>query len=184
MIALRREGHFIAGYRVSMQMTSRRHHFNLKAINYCIPGLLSNCGAGKKWSEHKVCRFAIKSSFANKCMYYNGSMGGHCDCLDAQKDAMTIVGDWFFMLAWIIERADTHWIAQNSYDRKWTETRDLESIDGSRPEITFDFWWVTATEESLDAKRIDVEYFWLISTARCFLWRLSPSCFCVSSMRC
>ncbi len=76
-----------------MQMTSTRHQLNLKSINCCIPGLLSKCGAGVTWAEHRVCRFAIKSSFADKCMYYNESTDGHCDCLDAQKDAMTIVED-------------------------------------------------------------------------------------------
>jgi hypothetical protein len=72
-------------------MTSTRHQINLEPINYCVPGLLSKCGAGKAWAEHKFCRFAIKSSFSNKCMHYIHSMDGHCDCLDAQKDAITIV---------------------------------------------------------------------------------------------
>jgi len=71
--------------------SSIRHQINLKPVNYCIPELLSKCGAGETWSEHKICRFAVVSSFANKCMYYIGSMDGHCDCLDAQKDAVTIV---------------------------------------------------------------------------------------------
>ena len=72
-------------------MTSTRHQLNLKPINYCRPGLLSKCGAGTTWVEQGACRFAIKSKFANKCMYYNESLDGHCDCLDAQKDALTIV---------------------------------------------------------------------------------------------
>ena len=74
-------------------MTSTQQKINLKPINYCVPGLLSKCGAGITWAEHRLCRFAVKSSFANKCMYYNQSMYGHCDSLDAQKDAITIVVD-------------------------------------------------------------------------------------------
>ncbi len=74
-----------------MQMTSStRHQPNLKSINFCVPGLLSQCGAGTTWAEQQVCRFAIISSFANKCMYYIESLDGHCDNVDAQKDALTI----------------------------------------------------------------------------------------------
>jgi hypothetical protein len=76
-----------------MTMTATRHQLSLKPVNYCIPGLLSRCGAGKTWPEHRLCRFAVKSDFANKCMYYNVSMDGHCDCLAAQQDALTIVED-------------------------------------------------------------------------------------------
>jgi len=71
--------------------SSTRHQLNFESINSCISGLLSKCGAGTTWAEHKVCRFAVVSNFCNKCMYYIGSMDGHCDCLDAQKDAVTIV---------------------------------------------------------------------------------------------
>ena len=74
-------------------MTATRHQLNLRPINYCISGLLSKCGAGSKWEEHRLCRFAIKSSFSSKCMYYNEAMDMHCDCLDAQKDAITIEED-------------------------------------------------------------------------------------------
>jgi hypothetical protein len=72
-------------------MTATRHPLNLRPVNYCKTGLLSKCGAGSKWEDQRVCRFAIKSSFSPKCMYYNESMDGHCDCLDAQKDALIIV---------------------------------------------------------------------------------------------
>ena len=74
-------------------MASAGHHVNLKLKNYCIPGLFSYCIAGATWAEHKLCRFAAKSNFAYKCMYYNELMDGHCDCLDAQSDARTIVND-------------------------------------------------------------------------------------------
>ena len=60
---------------------------NLKPANFCIPGILSKCGAGTTWVQQRHCSFAEKSDFANKCMYYNPSMEGHCDCMEAQKDA-------------------------------------------------------------------------------------------------
>ncbi len=68
---------------------------NLKPANYCIPGILSKCGAGTTWAGHRHCRFSIKSDFSNKCMYYNRSMDGHCDCMDAQKDAVQIFDDLY-----------------------------------------------------------------------------------------
>jgi len=80
-------------YRGSIQMTSTRHKLNLNTINCCIPGLLSKCGAGVTWAEQSDCRFAIKSSFADKCMYYNEPTDRHCDCLDAQTEAMAFVED-------------------------------------------------------------------------------------------
>jgi hypothetical protein len=76
-----------------MQMTSTRHQLDFKPVNHCIRGLFSKCGAGNTLLEHRLCRFAIKSEFSNKCMYYNESMNGHCDCLDAQKEAVTLVED-------------------------------------------------------------------------------------------
>ena len=76
-----------------IQMASVRPKINLKSINCCIPGLFSKCGAGATWAEHRACRFAIKSNFANKSMYYNHWMDGHCDCLEAQRDAMAIADD-------------------------------------------------------------------------------------------
>ena len=62
---------------------------NLKSINYCIPGILSKCSAGISWKEHRVCKFAVKSDYANKCMYFIKSRDGHCDCPEAQKDAFS-----------------------------------------------------------------------------------------------
>ena len=67
-----------------------RNQLNLKSVNHCIPGILSKCGAGTTWAEQRQCRFAVKSDFVNKCMYYNQSMDGHCDCIDAQRDAVKI----------------------------------------------------------------------------------------------
>ena len=77
----------------AIPMTSTRHKLNLQSINFCIPGLLSKCSAGVTWKEHRVCRFAIKSRFADRCMYYSESIDGHCGCLAAQKEAMTLVED-------------------------------------------------------------------------------------------
>ena len=66
-------------------MTSTRLNLNLKSINCCITGIISKCSAGVTWAEHKVCMYAIKASYADRCMYYNAALEGHCDCLDAQK---------------------------------------------------------------------------------------------------
>ena len=63
---------------------------NLKPVNHCIPGIFSKCGAGKTWAKQQLCGFAVKSDFANKCVYCNSSMDGHCDSIDAQKDARKI----------------------------------------------------------------------------------------------
>ena len=70
-----------------------RHQTNLKPLNFCVPGILSKCGAGTVWYGHRHCRYAVKSHFANKCMFYIEAIDGHCDCIDAQKDARVIVGD-------------------------------------------------------------------------------------------
>jgi hypothetical protein len=65
-------------------MISTGHRLNLNTINCCIPGLLFKCGAGVNWSEHEICRFAVKSSLEDKCIYYNVSKEGICGCMDAQ----------------------------------------------------------------------------------------------------
>ena len=66
---------------------------NLKPLNFCVPGILSKCGAGLTWSGHRHCLYAKKSEFSDKCMHYIEDIDGHCDCLDAQKDADRIVED-------------------------------------------------------------------------------------------
>ena len=73
--------------------SSIRHQPNLKPLNFCVSGILSKCGAGTTWSGHRNCRFANKSEFSNKCMHYIEAIDGHCDCVDAQKDAEIIVED-------------------------------------------------------------------------------------------
>jgi hypothetical protein len=69
-------------------LISAKSQQNLERVNYCIPGILSMCSAGTSWNEQSVCKYAIKSDFANKCMFFIESMDSHCDCMDAQKDAM------------------------------------------------------------------------------------------------
>lgn len=54
--------------------------------NYCSPNrLFSKCTAGKKWNDHKKCRFSIKATHADRCMYFNSDTD-HCDNLDAIKN--------------------------------------------------------------------------------------------------
>jgi len=36
-------------------------------VNYCIPGVLSFCGAGTNWEAQKKCKFAEKSLAINVC---------------------------------------------------------------------------------------------------------------------
>lgn len=72
-----------------------QNQLNLRSVNLCIPGLLSKCGAGTTWAEQRFCSFAVKSDSAYKCMYFNQSIDGHCDCIDAQKDAAIKIEDLF-----------------------------------------------------------------------------------------
>jgi hypothetical protein len=82
-----------SGAKMDKGQLAVQNQLNLKSVNHCIPGILSKCGAGTTWTEQRLCSFAVKSDFANKCMYYNQSMDGHCDCIDAQKDAVEIFKD-------------------------------------------------------------------------------------------
>jgi hypothetical protein len=34
---------------------------NLTPANYCMPGILSKCAAGKTWATQRVCKYAAKS---------------------------------------------------------------------------------------------------------------------------
>ena len=67
--------------------TAIHNQLNLKAVNHCLPGILSKCGAGKSWAEQRLCRFVEKSDFRNKCIHYNAFIDGHCDSIEAQKAA-------------------------------------------------------------------------------------------------
>ena len=64
----------------------------LESVNFCIPGTMSRCGAGKSWAQQKKCKFAIKSTVSDRCMYYMESIYGHCDCLEAQMDSRNTAG--------------------------------------------------------------------------------------------
>jgi len=58
----------------------------LDLLNYCIPGMLSRCGAGPKAESQKLCRYYKKSTIREQCMHYIVVLNGHCDCVDAQRD--------------------------------------------------------------------------------------------------
>jgi hypothetical protein len=75
------------------QQRSNKSQPYLKPNNFCVPGILSKCGAGATWTEHRHCKFAKKSTSSDKCMHYIEAIDGHCDCLDAQKDSEKIIED-------------------------------------------------------------------------------------------
>jgi hypothetical protein len=56
------------------------------AANLCVPGMMSVCTAGSRWEDQKCCKFYQKASVANRCMHYREMLGGHCDCVAAQKE--------------------------------------------------------------------------------------------------
>ena len=62
----------------------------LVRTNYCVPGVMSRCSAGEIWHDQKRCKFADKSTVQNRCMYYIETIGGHCDCVDAQREMKNI----------------------------------------------------------------------------------------------
>ncbi len=74
-------------------LISAENQLKFEKANYCIPGILSKCSAGELWDDQMLCKYASKSDFAHKCMYFIESLDGHCDCYDAQKDAKIIVRD-------------------------------------------------------------------------------------------
>lgn len=73
----------------TLQLSANHQRYNGK-VNHCIPGILSKCGAGTCWVEQRDCKFAIKSEFVNKCMYFIAAIDAHCDSPDAQKAAMKV----------------------------------------------------------------------------------------------
>ena len=77
--------------KIDINLISAKAQQNLEKTNYCIPDILSKCSAGTSWNEQKICKYAIKSDYSNKCMYFIESIDGHCDCMDAQKDALRMV---------------------------------------------------------------------------------------------
>jgi hypothetical protein len=52
-------------------------------VNYCKSGMISECGVTNKiWKAQIECKFSIKASYSNRCMY--NVMEEVCDCLKAQ----------------------------------------------------------------------------------------------------
>jgi len=60
-----------------------------------MPGILSKCAAGTNWAAQRLCGFAAKSKLSNRCLHYIEAIDGHCDCMDAQKDAVIIFEDLY-----------------------------------------------------------------------------------------
>ena len=56
-------------------------------VNYCKPGIVATCNAGCNWDHHKSCRFAVKSTYFDRCQHYIEERGDHCDCMEAQVAA-------------------------------------------------------------------------------------------------
>lgn len=63
-------------------------HFD-QPRSYCARGVMTRCTAGNRWAEHQRCKFASKSSSAERCMHYYPGIDGHCDCLAAQDELKT-----------------------------------------------------------------------------------------------
>ena len=61
--------------------------------NYCVPGVMSRCSAGVVWNDQKRCKFADKSTVQNRCMYYIEAIGGHCDCVEAQREIKKVTNN-------------------------------------------------------------------------------------------
>ena len=61
--------------------------------NFCVPGVMSRCSAGPLWDDQKRCKFAVKSTVRSSCMYFIESIGGHCDCVEAQRELRSTVKD-------------------------------------------------------------------------------------------
>ena len=47
---------------------------------------MAKCTAGVSWKDQSLCKYSNKSSIAERCMHYRENIGGHCDCVPAQKD--------------------------------------------------------------------------------------------------
>lgn len=55
----------------------------MAAANFCKPGSMSTCTAGKSWKDQSRCFFAEKSTDMNRCMFY--MFDEFCDCVKAQQ---------------------------------------------------------------------------------------------------
>ncbi len=61
--------------------------------NFCVPGVMSRCSAGTVWHDQKRCKYAVKSTVHNRCMYFIEAIGGHCDCVEAQRELRNVADD-------------------------------------------------------------------------------------------
>ena len=55
-------------------------------INLCASEMMSYCTAGNNLNSQKECRFFRKASLSDHCMHYRKLFGGHCDCVEAQRE--------------------------------------------------------------------------------------------------
>jgi hypothetical protein len=55
-------------------------------LNFCVAGAMYRCGAGPALIDQQQCRFFRRSSVAERCLHYRGSLEGHCDCVEAQQE--------------------------------------------------------------------------------------------------
>ncbi len=61
--------------------------------NFCVPGVMSRCSAGRVWNDQKRCKYAEKSTVRNRCMHFVEAIGGHCDCVEAQRELRKVARD-------------------------------------------------------------------------------------------
>lgn len=62
--------------------------------NFLIPDTMSVCSQTDNsnnhpktsWAKQSECFFSIKSVVENRCMYWDGNLDGHCDCVEAYRD--------------------------------------------------------------------------------------------------
>jgi uncharacterized Fe-S center protein len=72
----------------SHKLQSDRHCLEkLNCLNYCVTGVISQCTAGPNLQRQKKCKYYEKATIRDQCMYYIEALNGHCDCVDAQREA-------------------------------------------------------------------------------------------------
>ena len=73
--------------------SSIRSQPNLKPINFCVPGILSKCGAGTTWSGHRHCTFANKSEFSDRYFQYVNFLSNYARTLAPENRKPLRPGD-------------------------------------------------------------------------------------------
>jgi len=71
----------------SQMQTEKRCSVAQDCVSYCVSGLMSRCRAGSVWPDQIKCKYYQKSTTRDRCMHYIETLGGHCDCAAAQKEA-------------------------------------------------------------------------------------------------